>query len=441
MSQEFNYIRWRLILGKHAEQNDDFTLPPPQDQESKGNNEDNNEDDHEDASNNQQELQVEPISSKLQSKSSSKPKSKVDPIDLERALEFLYDREYEPKKNLEEFSKYNQKLIEELWSMEKSQRGGQFGTALMTVPAWISQVRELFPVEAQEIMTKDAIKRYNLQELITDPKVLEKTKPSLELTKLLITFKDSMQEDTLAIAKNLIAETVKELQDKLKREIINAIIGKRNRFSQSPLKISKNFDIKKTLDQNLKHYIPERNFFIPEKLYFNSRIHKKQEWNIIIVVDQSGSMLDSVIHSSIIASIFASVPALKTNLIIFDTEVYDYSHLLQEPLEVLMKVQLGGGTNIAKAVEYSMSFVQVPKRSILILITDFYEGYDHKRLVNAISTLHESGVKLLGLTAINYHGQPVYNKALAEKCSQHGMDILSVTPKKLADMVSQIIEG
>ena len=211
-----------------------------------------------------------------------------------------------------------------------------------------------------------------------------------------------MTEEPLAVAKQLIADTVKELQEKLKREIITAIIGKRNRFSRSPMKISKNFDIKKTLNQNLKHYVPEHNFVIPEKLFFNSRIHKKQEWNIIIVVDQSGSMINSVIHSSIIASIFASVPALKTNLLVFDTQVYDYSHIVHEPLEVLMKVQLGGGTNIAKAVEYSASFVQVPTRTIVILITDFFEGGDIRSLLKAISMLHESGVVLLGLVKISF---------------------------------------
>ncbi len=425
MTQEFNYIRWRLILGKHSEKNPDFSLSKLHQENSEKNDVDQETNDK-----NNESLENE-LNNKKQ----------IDPNNLEKTLEYLYDREYEPKSNLEEYSQYSQKLIEDLWAMEREKKGSQFGTAIMTVPNWISQVRELFPVEAQEIMTKDAIKRYNLQELITDPKVLQNTKASYELTKLLITFKDSLHNDSLEIAKQLIAETVKDLEKKLKREIETAIIGKRNRFSRSPLKISKNFDMKKTVNLNLKNYIPEEKFFIPERLYFNSRIQKKQEWNIIIVVDQSGSMLDSVIHSSVIASIFASVSSLKTNLLIFDTEVYDYSHLLSEPLEILMSVQLGGGTDIAKAVEYSTSFVQVPTRSIIILITDFYEGGDPRQLYKAISSLHEAGVKLLGLTAINYQGSPVYDKRIAEKCSEKGMDILTVTPTKLAEVVAKIIEG
>ena len=426
MTEELKYVPWRLILGKHAEKNPKFSLTnplPPQQGENKTSKE--------------TKIQDGPT----ESDSGSEGRQSLRPIDLEKALEFLYDREYDPKRNLEDYSKFSQTLIEDLWKMEREQRGSQFGTAIMNIPTWISQVRELFPVEAQEILTKDAIKRYDLQELITDPKVLEKTQPSYELTKLLITFKDEMKEDSLTIAKRLIADTVKELQEKIKREIITAIIGKRNRFSRSPLKISKNFDIKKTLNQNLKNYQLTQRFIVPEKLFFNSRIHKKQEWNIIIVVDQSGSMIDSVIHSSIIASSFASVSALKTSLLVFDTEVYDYSHLLNEPLEILMSVQLGGGTNIGKAMQYSMSYVQVPIRTIIVLITDFYEGNNSHNLLKSISALHESGVKLLGLTAVNYKGTPVYDKRLAEQCAERGMSILSVTPKKLADLVATIIEG
>ena len=425
--QEYNYVRWRLILGKHAEKNPNYSLsnyePPQEEDENEG---------KELANKPNNEMEEQPQDSK---------NSQIDPNELERTLEYLYDREYEPKKNLEELSKYSQKLIEELWAMEREKRASQFGTALMNIPTWISQVRELFPVEAQEIMTKDAIKRYNLQELLTDPEVLQNTQPSYELTKLLITFKDNLKGETLEIAKKLVSQTVKELEEKLKREIETAILGKRNRFSQSPLKISKNFDIKKTVNLNLKNYIPEQKFFVPERLFFNSRIQKKQEWNIIIVVDQSGSMLDSVIHSSIIASIFASISSLKTNLLIFDTEVYDYSHFLKEPLEILMSIQLGGGTNIAKAMEYSTSYVQVPTRSIVILITDFFEGGNPRQLYKTISNLHESGVTLLGLTAINFSGNPMFDKRIAEKCAEKGMDILTVTPTKLAELVAKIIEG
>ena len=412
-SDEFNYVRWRLILGKHAEKNRNFSLMNGGTPEKNG-------------------------------KEGKTGGTKTSPVDLERALNFLYDREYDPRRNLDDFSRYSQVLIQDLWKMEKQQRGGDFGTAVMTIPTWINQVRELFPQEAQEILTKDAIKRYDLQELITDPKILEKTQPSYDLTKLLITFKDNMSVDSLAIAKKLIADTVKELQEKIKKEIITATMGKRNRFSRSPLKISKNFDIKKTVSQNLKHYQEGEeglNFIIPEKLFFNSRIHKNQEWNIIVVVDQSGSMIDSVIHSSIIASIFASISTLKTNLLVFDTRVYDYTHLLREPLEILMSVQLGGGTNIGRAMEYSMSYVQTPIRTIIILITDFYEGSNDSLLLKSISSLHESGVKLLGLPAIDYKGNPTYDKKLAERCAENGMDIITATPKKLAELVGKIIEG
>jgi len=234
---------------------------------------------------------------------------------------------------------------------------------------------------------------------------------------------------------------VKQLEEQFKQEVLTAILGRRTRNSRSPLKISKNLDVKRTIKHNLQYYQPSTQSLIIDKLFFNSRIQKKQEWHIIICVDQSGSMLDSVIHSSIVAAIFASIRTLKTNLLIFDTEVEDLSDIISDPVEVLMSVQLGGGTAIYKVLQVAENLVEKPDRTIVVLVTDFYEGGSPTKLFASVKNLHESGVILLGLTAMSPQGEPDYSKNTARICVDLGMEVLSVSPGKLAVMISDIIQA
>lgn len=416
-------LRWRLILGKHA----DDKLPLEEEHSSP-------------IEESQRGAEGESRKEGKQTRSGGQGISNERAQDLDETLGYLYDREYNPITDLDDLSVQSYQLMEDLWNYQLGKSGSTSGTQLLTIPLWVNKVRTLFPKEAQEVLTQDAIQRYEMTELLTDPDILEATEPSYEITKLLLSFREYLSPETLKIARQLIKVTLSELEEKFRRVVNSAIAGRRRRTSYSPAKVAKNFDFKRTIKHNLRYYQPDAQQIVLGRTFFNSRIHKKQEWHIIIVVDQSGSMLDSVIYSAVTASIFAGIRTLQTSLLVFDTEVVDLSDIAHDPVEVLMSVQLGGGTNIGKAMRKASQLVSRPDRTIIVLITDFYEGGSPTHLYSSVKGLQESGVQLLGLTAMNPEGEVDYSKSTAEQCVQLGMEVISATPAKLADMVANIVD-
>ncbi|MFX0094863.1 MAG: VWA domain-containing protein, partial [Candidatus Hodarchaeota archaeon] len=174
---------------------------------------------------------------------------------------------------------------------------------------------------------------------------------------------------------------------------------------------------------------------------FFARERKKNKWRIIVAIDESGSMMESIIYSAVIASIFASLPSIKTNLVIFDTEVVDLTEEVGDPVDILMKVTLGGGTDITKCLKYVRSLITNPRRTLIILITDFYEGNSYHNLDEQIIHIKESGAHLLGIGALSRSARPVFNRDYARKLNKMGIDVIACTPEKLAPIVAKIIES
>lgn len=152
-------------------------------------------------------------------------------------------------------------------------------------------------------------------------------------------------------------------------------------------------------------------------------------------------MLDSAILSAVMASIFAELPSVRTSLFLFDTDVADLSDQVGQPVDVLLSVQLGGGTDITRALQYAHGLVREPARSIVVLITDFYEGRNERDLIHQTRDMAESGIRMIGLGALGYNARPEYNRTTARKLRKVGMDILVCTPEKLAECMAEIIRG
>ncbi|HLU27256.1 MAG TPA: VWA domain-containing protein, partial [Glycomyces sp.] len=193
-----------------------------------------------------------------------------------------------------------------------------------------------------------------------------------------------------------------------------------------------------TITANLKHYDPATGRIAIERPHFHSRTSRRlEQWQMILVVDQSGSMAGSVIHSAVTASCLYGLPGLKTHLIAFDSNVVDLTDQIDDPVELLMKVQLGGGTDIAGAVDYAAGLIENPRRSIIALITDFYEGGDRSRLVHTVKQLCEQGTEFLGLAALDEDADPVYDRDLAGQLASLGVHIGAMTPAHLAEFVAE----
>lgn len=324
---------------------------------------------------------------------------------------------------------------------KKGERQGGRGASTLTVPRWVDLVGELFPHSAKEVLERELVRRRGIGELLEKPELLEKIEPNLELVKTLLTHKDLLNPKTRVLARKIIEKVVEELKDKLKIQVEAAITGAIRRDRHSPRKVFRNLDLRTTLRRNLKNYDADRGKLLVDQLFFYAAERKKRPWHVIVVVDQSGSMLDSAIFSAIMASIFYELPAVKTSLLLFDTQVVDLSDQVGQPVDVLLTMQLGGGTDITLALQHAEQLVREPARSIVVLITDFYEGRAESDLVRQVREMAESGIRMIGLGALGYDARPEYNRATAGKLRKVGMDVLVCTPERLAECMAEIIRG
>jgi len=322
-----------------------------------------------------------------------------------------------------------------------NERGGGSEGSNLTVPRWIDSVSELFPRQAKEVLERELVQRKGIRQLLEQPDLLERIEPNVELVKTLLTHKDLLTPKTRVLARKVIDKVVNELKKKLEVRVEQAITGAIRKDKHSPRRVFKNLDLRTTLRRNLKNWSGERQKLLIDRVWFHAAEKNKRPWHVIVCVDQSGSMLESAIFSAVMASIFAELPGVKTSLVLFDTQIVDLSDKVGEPVDVLLSVQLGGGTDITRALEYCSGLVREPARTIVVLITDFYEGRSEEDLVRVVRRLVDANVRMVGLGALGYDAQPQYNRTTAGRLRKEGMDILVCTPEKLAEAMGKIITG
>ncbi len=320
-------------------------------------------------------------------------------------------------------------------------RQGGSGGSTMTVPEWVESVKELFPSQVKEVMEKELVRRRGISELLEKPELLEKIEPNQELVKTLLVHKDLLNPKARVLARKIIQQVVDQLKDKIKLQVESAINGAIRRDRHSPRRVYRNLDIKTTVKRNLKNFDSDSDKLLVERLYFFAAERKRRPWHVIINVDQSGSMLDSAIFSAVMASIFYELPSMKTSLVLFDTQVVDLSDKVGEPVDVLLSINLGGGTDITQSLMYCQQLVREPARTIVVTISDFYEGRLERDLIDQTRLMFDSGIRMIGLGALGYDARPEYNKSTASRLRKVGMDILICTPERLADCIGAIIRG
>ncbi|AIU90179.1 VWA domain-containing protein [Pectobacterium odoriferum] len=343
-------------------------------------------------------------------------------LKVERTLDYLYRREYQRRGLKQEGGRHG--------SLDQSQ---------LTAVNWLNQARKLFPSSTFERMQSQAIERYEISHLFNDPQALQAMEPTPALAKALLSLRGRMNEETREAVRDIIRKVVDEILRTLRPTFTNALTGRRNRFRRSPIPSSQNFDWRATIAANLKHFDREKNRLVIETPHFNSRMQRHMPWDVILCVDQSASMSSSVMYAAVCASILAALPAVRVSLIVFDTQVVDLSHLAHDPVDVLMTVQLGGGTNIAKAMQYCEQQVQNPKRTIVTLISDFEEGGALNRLLSCVQRMHSQQITLLGLAALDDAAQPVYDTAIGQKLADRGMHVAALTPEHFAQWLAEVM--
>jgi Mg-chelatase subunit ChlD len=340
---------------------------------------------------------------------------------MDRVLEYLYGREYAGR------------------GVRQGERGADRSASALTVPDWLRDVRDLFPGDTAEVIERHALDRYGMTELVTDETVLRKLEPSYELLKAVLTFRHMMQGQVLQTARAIVRKVVEDLRRRLAKEVRPVLWGRLNRLRRSRLKIFRNLDWHRTIRANLKNYDRKRRRLVLQALHFFSRVERHIPWHIIMAVDCSGSMMDSVIYSAVMAGIFKGLPSVRVSLVAFDTAVVDLSDQVDDPTELLMSVQLGGGTDIGGALGYCETRVVSPQRTVVVLVTDFYEGGPATALLASIKRLREAGARVLGLAALDERAEPSYDRQMAERCVAAGAEVAALTPQRLAEWLAKVL--
>lgn len=319
-----------------------------------------------------------------------------------------------------------------------SDRSGGLGESQLTAAKWITKVRELFPKQTAEVLERHALDEFKMTELLTDKKVLEQMKPDMSLLKTVLQLKHLMKGEVLETAKKIARAVAEELSEKLAQSTRQALTGRLDRNSRSAVRSARNIDIHKTIRRNLKNYDKENETLLLKDVYFSSRVKKYNKKTVIIAVDESGSMLGSVIYSAVMAQIISKLPFAEIKLVIFDTEIVDLSGMVEDPVEVMMSVQLGGGTDIGKALSYCESLIQTPSDTCVLCVTDLCEGGYPHILLNTAQNIMTSGAKLSFLTALDECANPVYDKNMGQLLADMGAFVGALTPDQLGDYIGRI---
>ena len=300
---------------------------------------------------------------------------------------------------------------------------------------WLGDLRALFsPMEVQ-VIQNDAIQRKGLNQLLFEPEVLDQLEPSIGTAALLLTLKDQIPSCAKENARAYIAKIVEDINRRLADDLKRSVTAALNRREHSPIPSASALDYRMTIRRNLKHYDTQRQVLLPEKFYFFEHAARSASRTIILDIDQSGSMGESIIYASVLSCILASMRSLKTHIVAFDTQVTDLTELCADPVEVLYGIQMGGGTDIEKSIAYCAELVQEPAKTTLFLITDLEEGGNRAGLLLRLGELKASGVNVIVLLAISDSGKPCYDNMMAEKVSALEIPCFACPPERLPELL------
>ena len=317
-------------------------------------------------------------------------------------------------------------------------RGGRGGSA-PSVARWLGDIRKYFPTQVVQVMQRDALERLDVREMLLQPEMLESAHADVHLVANLIALSGVIPASTKDTARMVVRKVVDELLKKLEEPMRSAVTGALDRSQRNRRPRHSEIDWNRTIRANLRHWQPEYKTIVPETLIGYGRKARRPQREVILCIDQSGSMANSVVYSSIFGAVMASLPAVATKLVVFDTAVVDLTEKLDDPVDVLFGVQLGGGTDINGAVGYCQSLISEPRNTILVLISDLYEGGVESGLLRRANELVESGVQFITLLALSDEGAPSYDAELAAKLAALGVPSFACTPDAFPQLMAAAI--
>jgi Mg-chelatase subunit ChlD len=320
-------------------------------------------------------------------------------------------------------------------------RSAGLGASAPAVARWLGDIRSYFPSSVVQVMQRDAIDRLNLRQLLLEPELLGSIEPDVHLVGTLLSLNKVMPETTKATARQVVAQVVADVERRIAQRTRSAVSGALNRAARSRRPKLRDIDWNRTIGANLSRYLPEYKTVVPERLVGYGRRQQVVARDVVLAVDQSGSMASSVVYASVFGAVLASIRALKTSLVVFDTAVVDLTSQLSDPVEVLFGTQLGGGTDINKAIAYCQTLITRPRDSVFVLVSDLIEGGVREQMLARIAALTSAGVQVVVLLALSDDGAPSFDRENAAALASLGVPAFACTPDEFPELLAVAIDG
>ncbi|KIA63086.1 VWA domain-containing protein [Nocardia vulneris] len=344
----------------------------------------------------------------------------ADDVAMDRALSALYNDD-EPDRS-------------------SGKRTGGLQSSAPRVARWLGDIRNYFPSTVVEVMQRDAVQRLNLTQLLLEPELLEAVEPDVHLVGTLLSLNRVMPETTKATARLVVAKVVREIEQRIAAHTVAAVSGALNRAARVARPRLRDIDWDRTIRKNLANYLPEQRTVVPQRLVGYGRKAQAVQRDVVLAIDQSGSMASSVVYASVFGAVLASMRSLRTSLVVFDTEIVDLTDKLDDPVEVLFGTQLGGGTDINRAIAYAQSLITRPADTLFVLISDLYEGGVRDEMLRRIHAMKESGVQVVALLALSDEGAPAFDHENAAALAALGVPAFACTPDKFPELLAVALD-
>ncbi len=320
-----------------------------------------------------------------------------------------------------------------------SRRAGM-GRSAPRVARWLGDIRSYFPSSVVQMMQADAMDRLGLHQLLLEPELMEAVQPDIGMVSTLIGLNQVIPQHSRASARAVVRAVTDELEERLRARTVQSVTGALSRAARTRRPRHSDIDWRRTIAANLKHYQPDYGTVIPERLLGFARRTTQVERQIILCIDQSGSMAESIVYSSVFGAVLASLRSVATRLVVFDTQVVDLTEELDDPVDVLFGVQLGGGTDINRAIAYCQGLIEQPADTVLVLISDLYEGGIAQEMLRRAAEIVGSGATMIALLALSDSGAPSYDADHAAALADIGVPAFACTPDLFPDLMAAAIE-
>ncbi|NLV79748.1 MAG: VWA domain-containing protein [Rhodococcus sp.] len=319
-------------------------------------------------------------------------------------------------------------------------RAAGLGASAPRVARWLGDIRTYFPTSVVQVMQRDAMDRLGLTQLLLEPEMLDTVEPDVHLVGTLLSLNRVMPETTKASARTVVDKVVRSVEERIAQHTRAAVSGALDRASRTSNPKLRDIDWDRTIRANLAHYLPEYRTVVPERLIGYGRKARAVKRDVVLAIDQSGSMASSVVYASVFGAVLASMQALRTSLVVFDTAVVDLTEKLADPVDVLFGTQLGGGTDINRAIAYSQSLITRPTESLFVLISDLYEGGIRAEMLRRVAAMRDSGVQVVVLLALSDDGAPSFDRENAAALAGLGIPAFACTPDRFPDLLALALE-